>query len=227
MWWSIFNDHQRTMVLQTVHVMNIFSSLMLRPRMLTNSCLERPRRTTGSPPWAWGRDVHARTSALLCGGHSPRRAGRCGGVAARVCRRCSVGRALCRRVCTRRAYTRGTSLFSRFSILVLAMCWFDFHNDPIIMMRPTSSHDCIHLVPPHALGRSRIHASNAHEPKPTGLAACRADQRRRAAVRFLRLFFRIRISRHTRPRSIAMTHKRTIEFLQTIPRHAHVLYIYN
>ena len=38
MWWSVFNDHQRTMVLQTVLVMNIFSSLMLRPRMLTNSC---------------------------------------------------------------------------------------------------------------------------------------------------------------------------------------------
>jgi hypothetical protein len=38
------------MVLQTVLVMRIFSSLVPRPRtrMLTYSCLERPRRTTGS-----------------------------------------------------------------------------------------------------------------------------------------------------------------------------------
>ena len=43
MLWSDSNDHQRTMVLQTVLVMNIFSSLVLRPRMRTNSCLERPR----------------------------------------------------------------------------------------------------------------------------------------------------------------------------------------
>ena len=31
------NNKKRTMILQTVLVMNIFSSLMLRPRMLTNS----------------------------------------------------------------------------------------------------------------------------------------------------------------------------------------------
>jgi hypothetical protein len=40
------NDKKRTMVLQTVLVMNFFSSLVPRTRMLTLSCLKRPRRTT-------------------------------------------------------------------------------------------------------------------------------------------------------------------------------------
>ncbi len=42
MLWADSYDHQRTMVLLTVLVMNIFSSLVRRPRMLTNSCLKRP-----------------------------------------------------------------------------------------------------------------------------------------------------------------------------------------
>ena len=43
-------------MLQTVLVMHLFSSLVLRPRMLTNSCLARPRKTTGSAasaPYFW------------------------------------------------------------------------------------------------------------------------------------------------------------------------------
>jgi hypothetical protein len=40
---SNFYDSKRTIVLQIILVMNIIASLMPRTRMLTNSCLERPR----------------------------------------------------------------------------------------------------------------------------------------------------------------------------------------
>ncbi len=43
MHWSDCHDQQRTIVLQTILVMNMFSSLVPRTRMFMFVCLERPR----------------------------------------------------------------------------------------------------------------------------------------------------------------------------------------
>ncbi len=52
-------DQKRTMVLQTVLVMHIFSSLVPRTRMFTYSCLDHLGRTTGTNPRALNRFVQA------------------------------------------------------------------------------------------------------------------------------------------------------------------------
>jgi hypothetical protein len=47
---STCNDRKRTLVLQNVLIRSLFLSIILRTRLIKHSCLERPRRTSGTRP---------------------------------------------------------------------------------------------------------------------------------------------------------------------------------